>query len=197
MDLLLGIDYWLFQQLNQGFGHPVLDVAFVWMTNPLPWLIAAAVGAGWLVWKYRKIGALFVLVVALGIGATDVLNSRVMKLWFQRERPCWRWEHVRLLVPCGKGYAFPSSHAANAFCAATLLAWGVRRWQWMWWTCAILIAVSRVYCGVHFPADVVAGALEGSSIAGLWIVGIRQTALGAFPKMVWESKMEEMKNAGG
>ncbi len=166
---LLAVDQWLFVLLNQQVANPLFDWIFPFITQPQPWLIAAAAGSGWLLWKYRSVGIQFVLMSALAIGATDAFNSRVLKPWFERQRPCHSMTAVRLLVRCGSGYAFPSSHAANAFCAAGLLAWGLRRWQWGWWGMAALIGFSRIYCGVHYPADVLAGAVEGVLFARGWL----------------------------
>jgi len=85
---LLAVDQWLFVLLNQQVANPVFDWIFPFITQPQPWLIVAAAGAGWLVWRYRSAGMQFVLMSALAIGITDALNSRVLKPWFERQRPC-------------------------------------------------------------------------------------------------------------
>jgi undecaprenyl-diphosphatase len=63
--------------------------------------------------------------------------------------------------------SFPSSHAANAYCLALLLA---RRWpraEWAWWLAAAALAFSRVYLNRHYPSDVLAGAALGAGVAAL------------------------------
>jgi undecaprenyl-diphosphatase len=66
----------------------------------------------------------------------------------------------------------PSGHAMNAFAGAVLLAAAVPRARWPLLVLAALIALSRVYLGVHFPSDVIAGALLGSAIgaAAAWLL---------------------------
>jgi len=64
--------------------------------------------------------------------------------------------------------SFPSGHAANAFMLATLLAALLRRGLWpLWYGLALLVALSRVYLGLHYPGDVLAGAVLGSVLTWL------------------------------
>jgi undecaprenyl-diphosphatase len=64
-------------------------------------------------------------------------------------------------------FAFPSGHAALSFAAATVLAFAVPRRRAIWFTLAALIAVSRVYIGVHYPLDVLCGATIGVGVGVL------------------------------
>jgi len=77
-------------------------------------------------------------------------------------------KQVRMLVPCGGKYGFVSSHAANSFGLAMMLFLFFRRhirWTWLLFLWALLISYSRIYVGVHFPGDVLFGALTGILIA--------------------------------
>lgn len=75
---------------------------------------------------------------------------------------------ARVLVGCGGGYSFPSSHATNHFALATLLflSWGrkFRSWRWILLLWAASIAYGQVYVGVHYPLDVSFGALLGATL---------------------------------
>ncbi len=95
----------------------------------------------------------------------------------QRPRPCQNEalkEEVRLLVPCGSGYSFTSNHATNHFALAVFFAGtlGVffKRWRWLLFLWAALVAYAQVYVGVHYPLDVAAGALLGMTIGSLVVL---------------------------
>ena len=102
---------------------------------------------------------IFPLVVAayfLAAAITDVL-----KLVIDRHRPV---DHP--LVPALATHSFPSGHAATSFaCAATLATFVSRRGQIVLYVLAAAIAYSRVYVGVHYPLDVLAGAAIGLGVA--------------------------------
>jgi undecaprenyl-diphosphatase len=102
------------------------------------------------------------------------LNSSVLKFIIERPRPCHELANVHLLVSCGSGYSFPSSHAVNNFAAAIVLAYFLPRWAWAFFSFAALVAFSRVYVGVHYPSDVVAGTVIGLAIGGGVIIVFRQ-----------------------
>jgi len=107
----------------------------------------------------------------LCFAAADFSSSQILKKQVQRLRPCndpALAAQVQLRVPCGSGYSFTSSHAANHFAVALFLI-GVfgdlNRWirpSLLLW--AGSIALSQVYVGVHYPGDVLCGGLLGSLI---------------------------------
>ena len=107
--------------------------------------------------KGGKRGRTAALLVVLVIVCSDQLSSFVIKPLVNRPRPCHTVEgvpvveNVHLLVGCGGGKSFPSSHAVNNFAVATLFAFFYKRarvWLFLW---AFLVAFSRVAVGVHFP----------------------------------------------
>jgi undecaprenyl-diphosphatase len=71
-------------------------------------------------------------------------------------------------VGTAHGASFPSNHAANCFAAAAVLSWYFRRWRALFYTLAGAIAISRVALGVHYPSDVLAGAILGYFVG--WLV---------------------------
>ncbi|GJM34616.1 MAG: hypothetical protein DHS20C18_36170 [Saprospiraceae bacterium] len=129
----------------------------------------------------RKAILLF-FAVGLTIAVADGASSQLIKKNVKRLRPC-RTEAlaVNLLVPCGGGYSFTSSHATNHFAIALLLimVFGKRfrqiKWPLLLW--AASIAYGQVYVGVHYPIDVIAGGLLGSLI-GVGVAYLYYTAEG-------------------
>lgn len=122
-------------------------------------LTAAALAlTGFLLWRRLHREALFVI---LSVGGAAVLNA-LLKQLFQRPRP-----DVVTPVVTAHGFAFPSGHTMSsmAFACVVALLWRRARWRYRWpvtvvaLAFAFLVGASRVYLGVHYPSDVLAGWL--------------------------------------
>ncbi len=114
---------------------------------------------------------LHVRALVFAVVAGEVFEGFI-HLFYNRPRP---FEVVSIplqLLHRAPGFAFPSSHALFAFLLASLIAWWRPRWSAGVFLLATLIAVSRVIGGVHWPSDVVAGALVGicSAMFAFWIL---------------------------
>ena len=118
-----------------------------------------------LLWKGGKRGRWIVLIVILAVASADLLVNRLMKPSFQRIRPCNVIEEAHLLLGKKSSKSMPSSHAANFFTVATVFAYFYRKYQWIFWFLASLVAYSRVAVGVHYVFDVLAGFITGFAIA--------------------------------
>jgi undecaprenyl-diphosphatase len=131
----------------------------------LVWIVLGAVAAVWL----RRPLALLALIAAIVVSSrSDVL----LKSAIGRARPFVGDPRVHPSIGLPHDPSMPSGHAMNAFTGAVLLAAVVPRARWAFIALAAAIALSRVYLGVHFPSDVIAGAILGAAIgaAAAWLL---------------------------
>lgn len=93
--------------------------------------------------------------------------AEVLKRWVDRPRP-GQLEHLMGLVVTDPGRSFPSGHATAIFALATALSFRWPKGWAVWFGVAVLVALSRLALGVHWPSDLVAGVLIGSgTVIGL------------------------------
>lgn len=176
IEFLFAIDRSLFFFCNRMLENVLFDVAMPFITdlNKKPAALVI-VGILWLLllWRGGNGGRIAALLLIPTIAFSDQLNSSFLKHLVDRPRPCHVLADVHLLVTCGSGYSFPSSHAVNNFAGALVLSYFLPRWTWAFFAYAGLVAFSRIYVGVHYPSDVVAGAIVGLICASLVILLFR------------------------
>ncbi len=173
MDTLLSIDTAVFFFINGTLSNPVMDLLWPVITDYDKFLVTRIILVGiwiWLVWKGGRNGRTVAVLLIPLIFISDQLNSSFLKELFGRPRPCHVLDGVHLLVHCGSGKSFPSSHAVNNVAIATLFAAYFPRGKWWFFSAAAVIALSRVGVGVHYPLDLIAGGFVGFSVASLLIV---------------------------
>ncbi len=178
METLIQLDKTVFAFFNQTLTNPVFDKFFPFITNGEHWVLLYAALIIWLLWKCGKNGRICVLALAITITLSDGINSRLIKPAVNRNRPCQEaGMYSRTLVNCGAGKSFASSHAANNFAAAIILSFFFIKMRWIFFSVAALMAFSRVYVGVHYPIDIISGAIIGSLIAYLVLFVLKKVKL--------------------
>ncbi len=168
LEFLYSIDIQLFRFGNLTLANPVGDLFFPFLTEVKNFYPIYLVGILLVIYKERKASLPILLFTALLVLCSDQLSSHVVKPLVGRLRPCAALDGVRLLVGCGGGKSFPSSHAVNNFAFALFFSHLYPKLRWPLFILAALIAYSRVYVGVHYPSDIFAGALLGLGVA--WVM---------------------------
>ena len=163
------VDKLVFSFVQTKLSARWLDGFMLIMRNPVTW-IPLYIFILYRVLKFEKSVALkFICLSLLCFAVTDYSTANLFKPLFERLRPCYDSETesiVRGIINCGGKYSFPSSHAANHFGLASFWFYSLylitgQKWRWLWvW--ALLISFAQVYVGVHFPLDVLGGALLGT-----------------------------------
>ena len=177
LELLLNIDTALFLWINHGTVNIVLDVVMPLITSVKNWYIVYILGFILLIVRHGTQGRICTAMLCLSVLITDPLNSRIVKPYFNRVRPSTSVTDSRVLVPDNGGKSFPSTHATNNFAAAFILSFFYPKRKHLWYFVASMIAFSRVYVGVHYPGDVIAGAIEGVIIAFLLTLAFQKIQL--------------------
>ena len=168
-------DTYLFLKINNDWTLPVLDSIYPWFREANAWIPFYLFLILFMAINFKKQALNFILFVIITLILTDQISSNLIKNLVGRLRPCSDPDlagHVRLLLDnCSGGFSFTSSHATNHFGFAMFVfilfqplikKWG--RWLFVW---AAAISYGQVYVGVHYPLDVICGALLGCLIGYL------------------------------
>jgi undecaprenyl-diphosphatase len=182
------LDVQLLLVVNQAAANTLFDILMPALSQ-LGYLLVLPFLAGMMVWSTQRqdrSGRVF-LPLALGtllVAITAVVIAEwmegVLKAAVARPRPCRVIEGIRLIVACPRSYSMPSGHAITSFACAMPLYLLTRGYVTPVWRLyplllAAAIALSRLYLGVHYPSDVLAGVLLGALIGSalsfllLWI----------------------------
>lgn len=168
IDQIVHIDQEIFLAINQGLSNPVFDWLLPILRNPYTWAPLYLFLVIFFIKTYGKTGILIVVMTLATFGASDAVSSHLIKKSVKRVRPCNDIvfkEEVNIRVRCGSGFSFTSSHATNHFALAFFwIALFRRKWKHAMWLCitwATLISFSQIYVGVHYPFDILCGAILG------------------------------------
>jgi undecaprenyl-diphosphatase len=159
-EILRLIDVGIFRVFNGTMHSGILDMIAPYITEAGGGVFVFAVAIVMIFAGRRKVTLAGILLLS-GLSITYYV-VHFIKIIVQRPRPFIALSDVNILYTTG-GFSFPSNHSATAFMAAFVLSWCFGK-RYFFYFLACVVAVSRMYLGVHYPLDVVAGAVIGMTI---------------------------------
>ena len=177
LDWIKRIDTSLFFQINDAGKNTLSDVLMPIVSDIQLFSIPIAIFWLLLILKKSARTRTVAVMIILVIATSDLVSARVMKPLFQRPRPYnalsgvhhyrqsgWRITNESMVPQKSTNFSLPSSHATNMFAAAVFLSWFFPGFAWLFLLLALVVSYSRPYLGLHYPFDLVAGAVLGTTI---------------------------------
>ncbi|OFX19156.1 MAG: hypothetical protein A2033_02020 [Bacteroidetes bacterium GWA2_31_9] len=170
LEKLIQLDKELFLFLN-GFHSETSDFIWWWISSKTLWIPLYVIILYFVIKKFQWRSISMILIIILGIAIADQISSSIIKELVHRLRPSHNPDFTQLvhIVNDYRGglFGFVSSHAANTFLFATLTSLFFRnKWfSFSIFTWAIIVSYSRIALAVHYPLDIIGGAILGISIS--------------------------------
>ena len=178
MEWINGMDKYVFNLINNKWSNSFFDALMPLVRNSNIWLPLYLFLLVFALTNIRKSGW-FILMIICTAALTDIISSHMIKPNLFRLRPCQDPNligTIRVLATyCPQSSSFTSSHAANHFGLATFASFTLYpfagKWIYLTYLWAGLIVYAQLYVGVHYPTDILGGAVVGTMVGLLtsWI----------------------------
>jgi undecaprenyl-diphosphatase len=175
LDKLLHADYWLMLKINKDWSNPLFDRVSIIARESLAHIPVYVFLFLFITMNFGRKGVWWAVAILAMAGISDFISSQFIKEWFNRPRPCrdpLMAHQIRFLARfCGMNGSFISSHASNHFAVAMFIYQTLgagSRWWSLFFIWAAIVALSQVYVGVHYPSDMLGGALFGCLLGFFW-----------------------------
>lgn len=182
IEALQQIDIRVLVWINHTFKSDWMDAVMLFCSHKFTWIPLYAVLLFFLYKSNPKRIWIHIILIAVCIALADQLASGLLKPLVARLRPCnnpgVRLHLLLIKDVCGGSYGFVSSHAANVFALFLFFflkdVFQSKIWLYVLFAWAVIVSLSRVYLGVHYPGDVFCGALVGifATSVIVWLEGM-------------------------
>jgi undecaprenyl-diphosphatase len=160
------VDLSILQALHIDLAHPLLQKLMVFISSEVFFALMSLCLITFILRQKRAANWKRLIGLFAAVGATDAISAHFFKPFFGRLRPCQVFAEVESLTGCAGLYSFPSNHASNTMAVATFVFFAIdKKVGHGLMYVALVMGVSRVVIGVHYPSDIVFGYLVGFSIA--------------------------------
>lgn len=161
--------FWIFESWRADWLTPIMVFFSDALKTPLARVLVLGLW-GWMVWRGGRLRSFALLLIPALILTNETCDW--LKVWVGRERPCVALPIEAITGRLTSG-SFPSAHAAN-MATVVALGWAIGGWHkalpWIW--LPVVVGLSRIYVGVHYPLDVLGGwalgAFYGWGVGWLW-----------------------------
>ncbi|MDU5105835.1 MULTISPECIES: phosphatase PAP2 family protein [unclassified Clostridium] len=164
LEIISNLDINILNFIRDNLSNAVMDKIMVVITSlgdkGLIWIVMALILLA--VKKYRKIG----IILLISLLMTSLLGEGIVKNIVQRPRAFITYPDISIIINPPTSFSFPSGHTASSFAAAVVLGHYFKKWSFLFYFLATLIAFSRLYLFVHYPSDIIVGIALGT-ICGL------------------------------
>lgn len=166
----------LFYYLNNLAGKSVcFDTAVIFIAQYLGYWLVAGVFAFLIFNKDRRREWKMIIFSAVSVFLSRIVFTEIIRFFYHISRPFINNPTVHQLIFHETSYSFPSGHAAFFFALAMAIFFFHKRWSILFFGGAVLIAMARIIAGVHWPMDILGGAVIGILSSILTRVGNRDS----------------------
>jgi undecaprenyl-diphosphatase len=167
---LTDLDRWLFKKINGEWTNPFCDEFFILIRQSWFWFPLYLFIFLFVTFNFRKNWWWWIVLFLCTVALTDIVGTRLFKHMIERYRPCSDpifYSSVRMVLKeCAAGNSFISNHAANHFGMAAFVFFTLRMFmknifRYIIWIWPLLVCYAQLYVGVHYPSDVIGGAIVG------------------------------------
>ena len=168
----MSLDLALFEAIHSLAGISVVgDWAIVFFAEYFPFVAGATLALLLYREHLSRIKMVHLFLIALMSGVIARVSVIFFHTFLARERPYLHFGFDPLVME--RSFSFPSGHAAFFFAFAMAVYMHNRVWGAVYFACALLIGIARVAAGVHYPSDILGGALLGIIVAYILVRGVR------------------------
>lgn len=176
MEIVQRLDELLLRQINVEWHNQFFTWLMPFLRSTEIWVPMYVFMILLVVFNISKNGVWWMLFAIATVAVTDIFTAQVLKENIHRLRPCndaqvQQWLQLVPGLRTPRSFSFASSHAANHFGIATYFAISMRallgNWRWLLLVWAGAICYAQLYIGVHYPSDILAGAIIGFATGSL------------------------------